>query len=171
MSVAAPLVLRPGDGARLRTLTRSAQAPAGHVQRARIVLLAADGVPNAVIGRQVGVSTPTVMAWRKRYEAGGVDALADLSRSGRPKVIDEVAVVVRTLSDEGRPPADLGAPWITSRRIWHKIRYPKDRNMPATMPPTGWLGRTKPHLRGQNRVSERSTFAVYAAASAHARWT
>jgi hypothetical protein len=51
MSVAAPLVLRTGDGARLRALVRSSTALAGHVQRARIVLLAAEGLSNAEIGR------------------------------------------------------------------------------------------------------------------------
>jgi transposase len=122
MSVAAPLVLRPGDGARLRALTRSSQAPAGQVQRARIVLLAAEGVPNAGIGRQVGVSTPTVLAWRNRYDRGGIDALADLDRSGRPTVIDEVAIVVRTVSDDGRPPAQLGVTHWSARLLADQLR-------------------------------------------------
>ena len=105
MSVAAPLVLRPSDAARLRELTRSSAAPAGHVQRARMVLLAAEGLSNAEIARRVGVTRPTVIAWRARYAAGGVDALADLPRRGRPPVIDEPAVVVTTLN----PPApELG---------------------------------------------------------------
>jgi transposase len=69
------------------------------------VLLASEGLPNAVIARQVGVSTPTVLAWRTRYDAGGVEALADLPRSGRPPVIDEAAVVVATLNP---PPPELG---------------------------------------------------------------
>ncbi|MFD0974897.1 helix-turn-helix domain-containing protein, partial [Plantactinospora endophytica] len=80
-------MLRAGDGARLREWTRSSTASAGHVQRARMVLLAAEGLPNAEIGRRVGVTRQTVIAWRARYEAGGIDALADLPRSGRPPVI------------------------------------------------------------------------------------
>ena len=98
MSVAAPLVLHPGDGARLRELTRSSTAPAGHVQRARMVLLAAEGWSNTEIGRRVGMTRQTVIAWRARYERGGIDALADLPRSGRPPVIDEAAVVTATLN-------------------------------------------------------------------------
>jgi transposase len=103
-------------------LTRSSQAAAGHVQRARIVLLAAEGMPNAAIGRQVGVSTPTVLAWRNRYHAGGIDALADLDRSGRPPVIDDVAVVVRTLDDDGRPPAQLGVTHWSARLLAEQLR-------------------------------------------------
>jgi transposase len=105
MSVAAPLVLRPGDHARLRAVTRSTQAAAGHVQRARMVLLAAEGLPNAEIARRVGASRQTVISWRSRYETGGIDALADLPRSGRPPTVDEPAVVVATLNP---PPSQLG---------------------------------------------------------------
>ncbi len=76
-----------------------------------MVLLAADGLSNAEIGRQVGMARQTVISWRARYEAGGIDALADLPRSGRPPVVDEAAVVAVTLNP---PPAELGvAHWST----------------------------------------------------------
>src|SRR3954452_23859432 len=114
MSVAAALVLRPGDGARLRELTRSSTAPAGVVQRARIVLLAADGMANAAIGRQLGVSTPTVLAWRNRYDAGGIAALADLARAGRPAVIAEPAIIPARLTP---PPAQLAVTHWSARLL------------------------------------------------------
>src|SRR4051794_41778659 len=84
MSVAAALVLRPGDGARLRELTRSSTAPAGHVQRARMVLLAAEGLPNTEIGRRVGMTRQTVIAWRARDPAGGGGGQASLARFRPP---------------------------------------------------------------------------------------
>lgn len=71
MSVAAPLVLRSGDGARLRELTRSSAAPAGHVQRARMVLLAAEGLSNTEVGRRVGMTRQTVIAWRAAMRPAG----------------------------------------------------------------------------------------------------
>ena len=83
-------------------------------QRARIVLLAAQGVPNAEIGRRVGVSRPTVIQWRNRYEAGGISALGDLDRSGRPPVIDDVAVVVATIQ---APPEALGVTHWSARLL------------------------------------------------------
>jgi transposase len=86
-------------------MVRSSTALAGHVQRARIVLLAAEGLSNAEIGRQVGVTRQTVILWRARYEACGIDALADLPRSGRSPVVDEAAVAVATLNP---PPVELG---------------------------------------------------------------
>jgi transposase len=134
MSVAAPLVLRDGDRSRLEAMTRSSSIRAGLALRARIVLLAADGWPNAEIARRTGTSRPTVVDWRARYDAGGIAALDDAPRSGRPPRIDEVDVVVATLSDAGRPPeqfgvthwsarllgAQLGISFATVARIWRK---------------------------------------------------
>src|SRR4030095_11275065 len=108
MSVAAPLVLREGDRSRLEALTRSSSVRAGLVSRARIVLLGAQGLPHAEIARRPGTSRPTVGDWRARYDAGGISALHDQPRSGRPPEIDEIDVVVATLGDDRRPPAHLG---------------------------------------------------------------
>ena len=53
-------------------------------------------MPNAEIARLAGVSRPTVITWRERYESGGIPALEDARRSGRPAEIDEVEVVARS---------------------------------------------------------------------------
>jgi hypothetical protein len=58
MPVAAPLRILPYDRAKLRRWARSAQLPAVLVQRARILLLAADGVTNTETAERVGVSRP-----------------------------------------------------------------------------------------------------------------
>ena len=122
MSVAAPLVLREGDRARLEALTRSTSVRAGLAARARIVLLAADGLPNAEIARRTGTSRPTVVDWRARYGTGGVAALHDLPRSGRPPRIDEIDVVVATLADDGRPPAHLGVTHWSARLLGEQLQ-------------------------------------------------
>jgi Winged helix-turn helix len=74
MSLAPALALREGDRDRLSDLSRRPSVPSGLAKRARIVLLAADGVPNAQIARTVGASRPTVIGWRDRYELGGIRA-------------------------------------------------------------------------------------------------
>jgi len=91
------LVLRDGDREELERLTRASTVPAGLAQRARIVLAAADGVSNTAIAARVGVSRPTVIGWRARYEAEGLDGLRDEDRSGRPREIDRLDVVSATL--------------------------------------------------------------------------
>jgi transposase len=108
VSVAPVLVLRDGDRERLANLARLPSVPSGLAKRARMLLLAADGVPNAQIARTVGVSRPTVISWRDRYQRGGIKALEDEPRPGRPPRIDEVDVVVATLANGGRPPQQLG---------------------------------------------------------------
>src|SRR5580704_14664698 len=108
MSRAPALILREGDRQRLAELARLPGVASGLAKRARMVLLAADGVPNAAIARAVGVSRPTVIGWRDRYRQGGIAALDDEPRSGRPAEIDEIKVVVATLVNDGRPPGRLG---------------------------------------------------------------
>jgi transposase len=112
--VAAALVLRDGDRARLESLTRSSSVRAGTAQRARIVLLAGDGLANAEIARRVGVARQTVIDWRERYRVSGIAGLDDLARSGRPRVIDDAQVVVETLTP---PPAELGVTHWSARLL------------------------------------------------------
>jgi transposase len=118
MTVAAPLVLRNGDEKRLAALARSQTVTAAAAQRARIVLLAAEGVPNAEIARRVGVSRPTVVGWRQRYTDAGMRGLDDLDRPGRPTVIDEADVVVATLT---KPPQALGVTHWSARLLADRL--------------------------------------------------
>ena len=131
MRVAAPLLLRKGDREKLAKMAASRAGEAGLARRARIVLLAADGLPHTEVAERCGTSVPTVREWRSRYVAGGIGALEDLPRSGRPKTVDETAVVVMTLSP---PPKRLGVSHWSSRllagelgistasiiEVWHK---------------------------------------------------
>ena len=88
--------------------------PAGLAQRARIVLLAADGVGTGEIVTRTGVSKPTVIAWKKRYAAEGIGGLQDRPKPGRPPQVDEVAVVLATLE---QPPEKLGVRHWSSRLL------------------------------------------------------
>jgi transposase len=136
MSRAPALILREGDRERLAELARP-----GLAKRARMVLLAAEGMPNAQIARVAGVSRPTVIGWRDRYQQGGIAALEDEPRSGRPPEISEADVVIATLADDGRPPerlgithwsarfmaAELGISFASVARIWRKWKIQPHR--------------------------------------------
>jgi transposase len=119
--VAAGLELRDGDRARLEALTRASTVPAGLATRARIVLLAADGVANTDIADRTGTSRPTVLKWRGRYCESGVDGLDDDPRPGRAAVIDEVAVIAETLADKGKPPTHLGVTHWSTRLMAQRL--------------------------------------------------
>jgi len=69
----------------LEAVTRRTTVAAGLARRARIVLLAAEGVPLDRIGRQVGVDRNVVRLWVDRYRLGGLEALQDRPRPGRPR--------------------------------------------------------------------------------------
>jgi transposase len=141
MSRAPALILRQGDRDRLAELARLPSVASGLAKRARMVLLAADGMPNAQIARVAGVSRPTVIGWRDRYQQGGIAALEDEPRSGRPPAISEADVVVATLADDGRPPerlgithwsarflaAELGISFASVARIWRKWKIQPHR--------------------------------------------
>ena len=77
-------------------------------------MLAADGHSNVEISRRVGVSLPTVRAWLDRYGTGGIAALGDLPRSGRPVVHDENSIIAATLDV---PPAHLGVTHWSARLL------------------------------------------------------
>ncbi len=71
--------------AALEGLTRRPAVPLGVARRAWIVLLAAEGVPLDRIARQVGLDRNGVRMWADRYRVGGLEALRDRPRSGRPR--------------------------------------------------------------------------------------
>jgi transposase len=108
------LGLRQGDREELTRWTRSSSIRAGLAQRARIVLLAADGVSNTTIAETVGVSRPTVIGWRERYAASGIAGLDDEPRSGRPRTIDHRRIVAATLTP---PPKRLGVTHWSTRLL------------------------------------------------------
>ena len=86
----------------LERWSKRPKSPMSVAERARIVLLAADGLNNNVVADKVGVNQATVVKWRKRYVERGVDGLIDEPRPGAPRTItdaDVEAVVVRTLEE------------------------------------------------------------------------
>jgi transposase len=115
---APPLEIPPRDKRRLRAWTQSRNVPAGLAQRARIVLLAGHGYPNAEIAERTGASRPTVILWRRRYAEAGLGALEDRPRSGRPKRIDPLEIVIRTLEP---PPGRLGVTHWSSRLLAREL--------------------------------------------------
>ena len=104
MSLTIAVEIPAGDRAELTRWTRTPSLRAGLARRARIVLLADQGVGTNEIVSRVGVSKPTVIAWKKRYAAAGIAGLEDLPKPGRPARIDEVAVVLATLEPPPEQP-------------------------------------------------------------------
>lgn len=94
--------LSDSDRALLTSWARSSTVSAGRMRRARIVLAIADGAGTSAVSARLGLSRPTVIKWRDRFAAQGLAGLADEPRSGRPKVVDDAAILAATLE----PPPD-----------------------------------------------------------------
>ncbi len=83
---ATPLSVPGEDRTVLRNLIASGTTPRRLARRARIVLGAAEGRPNNRLAKEVGVSRPTVILWRRRYTTAGIlGVLKDAPRPGRPR--------------------------------------------------------------------------------------
>ncbi len=109
-----PLQVSDEDRATLLTWTRSSSVRAGLAMRARIVLAAADGEGPSAISRRLGVSRPTVDQWKSRYAQAGLAGLHDAARSGRPKTVDDAAILAATLEP---PPERLGVTHWSTRLL------------------------------------------------------
>jgi len=103
----------------LSRLVRASSVRAGLAQRARIVLLASEGVRNADIAQRVGVSRPTVNLWRSRYAEAGLAGLVDVDRPGRPKTVNQRKIITETLTP---PPEKLGVTHWSSRLLADWLR-------------------------------------------------
>lgn len=80
------LVLADAERAELERWQRATTVARGRVDRGRIVLLLADGLPVSEVARRVGVQRRIVRKWGERFLARRLDGLTDLPRAGRPPV-------------------------------------------------------------------------------------
>jgi len=102
---ATPIILTTAERAELESLARSTKTEHRLRQRARIVLLAADGVASRAIGRTVRCTTGTASKWRVRYadrRLAGLDETGD--RGAEPKYTVGTGKRILALLDQ-RPPA------------------------------------------------------------------
>jgi len=131
MTPAAALVMSEGQREALEVIAKSRTAPFRQVQRARVLLLAADGVANARIAAQVGVSPATVRSWRCRFEADGLAKLGKV-RAGRGRKssipqskIEEIVELTRNSRPAGQThwscrtmAKRVGVSAATVQRVW-----------------------------------------------------
>jgi transposase len=97
MRVAPEIVLTNEEHAELTKLVRSRLTSMRLVQRARIVLLAADGIHNKDIAEQLGVGRVQVARWRERYAQSRLAGIErDLPRGAPPAKVDVARLVELT---------------------------------------------------------------------------
>jgi transposase len=134
---AEPIFLSAQERATLQTWARARSQPQRVVQRAQIILLAAQGVASQEIAHHLRVSRPTVQLWRGRFLALRTMGLEkDAPRPGRiPAISDDkrAAIVEATLHSQPSNATHWstrlmakaqGVSEATVRRIWrqHDLR-------------------------------------------------
>ena len=80
------IVLSANEQAGLEQIARQYTSPYCEVVRAKIVLLAAQGLQNRQIGERLDVPRQVVSKWRKRFFQERLAGLDDQPRRGRPRV-------------------------------------------------------------------------------------
>ena len=97
-------------------------SPVRAARRARIILLAADGVPSRQISVTVGMHESNVAKWRNRFRDKGLDGLEDSPRPGGPRRFghDERIALAAAATSE-RDPDDPVATWTyfeLAQKLW-----------------------------------------------------
>ncbi len=79
------IVLSSGERAELERRVACYTLPHKVVQRAKMILYAADGQSNAEIARRLETAAEVVGRWRKRFFEERLTGLDDRERAGRPR--------------------------------------------------------------------------------------
>src|SRR5271169_4800953 len=132
MRIARPVKLNAEQRRAVERLARGRSLPARIVERARIVLRAADGLRDKEIAQQLGITPEKAARWRNRFLEGGIAALEkDAPRPGRTRSISDrqvkrvVAMTIRhkpagaTHWSTRTMAAAAGISEASVRRIWH----------------------------------------------------
>lgn len=95
--------LTPGEETELRRRVRSHTSSKRDSLRAAIVLRRAEGVKQADVAEELGVSVPCVNKWSQRFEREGLAGLSDAPGRGRKHSIPE-ETVARVVAEAGQAP-------------------------------------------------------------------
>lgn len=149
---AAPIILSPKEHSTLDKWARGKSFPVRLVQRARIIRMAAGGMQNKDIARELDISRPTVQLWRQRFLAFRLEGIEkDAPRPGRIPIISaqKIRAIIEATLHTTPPNAThwstrsmakaQGVSQPTVRRIW------KQHNL-------------KPHLIKTFKVSRDKSF-------------
>lgn len=110
---AEPIMLSVVEREELGRLVRGHSTPQQLVLRARIILLAAEGIGNRESASRLGVTVQTVRCWRRRWDGELdlvlADRLADVPRPGTPPTFtaEQIYAIVALACE---PPDASGVP-------------------------------------------------------------
>lgn len=113
---APPLKLTDEERRELERLVANGRTPQKLARRVRVILLAADGIPNTQIAARVGVSRPTVVSQRQRFAELGLAGLAK-DRTRSPGIRPIAPDIVKRIVDATRADVPSDATHWTNRSM------------------------------------------------------
>lgn len=99
-----PVELTDAEREQLHELTRTGTAAARRIRRARTLLLAGQGLPDARIADAVGCCVATVENLRRRFARDRLGALDDRPRPGAARILDSKGTAVLGELAKSTPP-------------------------------------------------------------------
>jgi len=116
------VVLHEEQQLELSRIAQSRSLPAGHVFRARLILMLAEGAWFSTIKQRLRTTAPTIMRWKQRFVAAGLDGL-DTIDPGQPASVLPPKLRTRILSATRRQPPLTGVAANSPRR-WASVKMP-----------------------------------------------
>ena len=157
-------------------IAQSRSLPAEYVFCARLILMLAEGASFSTIKQRLGTTAPTIIRWKHRFVASGLDGL-DTSHSGQPASVLTAKLQARILSATRRQPKDGTTHWSCRKlaaalgvskdavhRVWKEAGlkpHRLERHMVSMSNESASCLHCEPR-RDENRVSRKRTCHQYA---------
>jgi transposase len=122
--IATTIKLSEQQRSELTSIAQSRSLPAGYVFRAKLILRLNDGATFAVIRERLGTTTPTIIRWKERFVAEGIDGL-DTSHPGQKAYRLTAALRAKILNATRKKPADGSTQW-SCRKLAKALGISKD---------------------------------------------
>jgi transposase len=108
----------------LSRISQSRSLPAGYVFRAKLILLLSENVAFASIRELLGTTNPTIIRWKERFLAVGLDGLDTTHPGQKPSKLTP-ALRARVLAATRKKPADGSTHW-SCRKLAVALDISKD---------------------------------------------
>jgi len=105
-------------------IAQSRSLPAGYVFRAKLILMLAEGASFNTIKQRLQTTAPTIVRWKQRFLASGIDGL-DTHHPGQTATVLTPALRARILAATRKKPSDGSTHW-SCRKLAAALGVSKD---------------------------------------------
>lgn len=124
MATPTRIALTDSQRAELTEISQSRSLPAGYVFRAKLILMLAKGLSFNAIKQSLQTTAPTIIRWKERFLARGIDGLDTFHPGQKPTVLTP-ALRARILAATRKKPSDGSTHW-SCRKLSAALGVSKD---------------------------------------------